>query len=427
MSLPKDMIGPKCSEILAAFRLADADVTVLAPLFRHLLSIPLEQASVRPGTIPEDLTEHVTKTQSYRKRMGQRGREVKQTDAKLKAELLDHSELHEAVVDLRKQQRALMTQIQRARGVSEEMLDAALAAYVEKLQKERPTNANMLAFRAQVLLPLNELVELTACSDWDNRLAVQETWERVLGAKTDGIAGAETLTNTLGMQLVLIPAGEFLMGSPDSDSEASSNEKPQHRVRITKPFYLGVYEVMQAQYQKVVGNNPSQFKGESLPVETVSWEDAVAFCKRLSEVAEERAAGHTYRLPTEAEWEYACRAGSTSKYSFGDSEAELEKYAWYVKNSDSTMHPVGGKQANGWGLYDMDGNVCEWCQDWYGPYTAGAANDPSGSGAASRRVLRGGGWRDYGGDCGSAYRSGLGPGYRLQSDGFRVAGVGSGP
>ncbi|MCY2990257.1 MAG: formylglycine-generating enzyme family protein [Planctomycetota bacterium] len=366
----------------------------------------------------------MTKTQSYRKRMGQLGREVKQTDAKVKAELLDHSELHEAVVALRKQQRALMTRIQRAREVSDEALDAALAAYVEKLPKERPTNANMLAFRAQVLLPLNELVELTACSDWDNRLAVQETWERVLGANGDRL---ETLTNTLGMQLVLIPTGEFLMGSPDSDSEAGSAEKPQHRVQITKPFYLGVYEVTQTQYQKVVGSNPSEFKGESLPVETVSWEDAVAFCQRLSEVAEERVAGRTYRLPTEAEWEYACRAGSTGKYSFGESEAELGKSAWYNKNSGNTTHPVGAKQANAWGLCDMHGNVWEWCQDWYGPYAAGQASDPSGSGAASLRVLRGGSWCDGGRICRSAYRLRIGPGGRNLVIGFRVAGVRSGP
>ena len=228
------------------------------------------------------------------------------------------------------------------------------------------------------------------------------------------------------MQLVLIPAGEFLMGSPDSDNEAGSDEKPQHRVRITKPFYLGVYEVTQAQYQKVVGSNPSHFKGESLPVETVSCKDAVAFCKLLSEVAEERAAGRSYRLPTEAEWEYACRAGSTSKYSFGDSEAELGKHAWYDKNSGSTTHPVGGRQANGWGLCDMHSNVWEWCQDWYGPYAAGAASDPSGPGSATLRVLRGGSWALKGGYCWSAYRFRGDPGDRYARYGFRVAGVRSG-
>ena len=197
-------------------------------------------------------------------------------------------------------------------------------------------------------------------------------------------------------------------------------------MQITNPFYLGVYEVTQAQYQKVVGSNPSNFKRASLPVETVSWEDARAFCTKLSEVAEERAAGRTYRLPTEAEWEYACRAGSAGKYSFGDTEAELGKLAWYDKNSGNTTHPVGEKQANAWGLYDMHGNVWEWCQDGYGPYEAGPASDLSVPGSASHRVLRGGSWSNLGKVCRSALRSRYAPVYRDQLYGFRVAGVRSG-
>ncbi|MCY2993224.1 MAG: SUMF1/EgtB/PvdO family nonheme iron enzyme [Planctomycetota bacterium] len=231
------------------------------------------------------------------------------------------------------------------------------------------------------------------------------------------------IINSLGMKLVLIPSGEFLMGSPDSIAEADAKEKPQHRVQITRPFYLGVYEVTQAQYQKVVGSNPSHFKGDSLPVETVSWEDAVAFCKRLSEVAEERLAGRTYRLPTEAEWEYACRTGSTSKYSFGESEAELEKYAWYDKNSGKRTHPVGANQANVWGLYDMLGNVWEWCQDGYGPYEAGPVTDPSGPGSASYRVDRGGSWINTSAFCRAAYRYWSSPSFRCDSLGFRLAAV----
>ena len=145
-----------------------------------------------------------------------------------------------------------------------------------------------------------------------------------------------------------------------------------------------------------------------------------------SEVAEELAAGRTYRLPTEAEWEYACRAGSASEYSFGDSEAELGKHAWYDKNSGNTTHPVGEKQANAWGLYDMHGNVWEWCQDGYGPYEAGPASDLSRPSSASDRVLRGGGWFFFGSLCRSAGRHGCGPGFRLRHFGFRVAGVRSG-
>ncbi|MCY2991427.1 MAG: formylglycine-generating enzyme family protein, partial [Planctomycetota bacterium] len=245
--------------------------------------------------------------------------------------------------------------------------------------------------------------------------------------KSSKPAGAfQVSENSLGIKFFLLPPGEFLMGSPDSDGDAGSDEKPQHWVWISKPFYLGVYEVTQAQYQKVVGSNPSDFKGEFLPVENVSWDDAVTFCKRLSEVAEERAAGRTYRLPTEAEWEYACRAASTSKYSFGDSETELGTYAWYDKNSGNTTHPVGAKQANAWGLYDMHGNVYEWCQDGYGPYAAGPTSDPSGHGSATDRVLRGGSWVSDGGGCRSAYRAGDDPGALYRIGGFRVAGVRSG-
>ncbi|MCY2989228.1 MAG: formylglycine-generating enzyme family protein, partial [Planctomycetota bacterium] len=253
--------------------------------------------------------------------------------------------------------------------------------------------------------------------------------EPPLDAKPKSSKPAETFqvsANSVGMKFVLLPPGEFLMGSPDSDGDAGYDEKPQHRVRITKPFYLGVYEVTQAQYQKVVGSNPSVVKGEFLPVETVSWDDAAAFCKRLSEVPAERAAGRAYRLPTEAEWEYACRAGSTSKFSFGDSETELGKHAWYDKNSGSKTHPVGEKQANVWGLYDMHGNVREWCQDWYGPYEAKPASDPSGPSSASFRVVRGGGWSDGGGSCRSASRFRNFQGFRFRNFGFRVAVVRSG-
>jgi formylglycine-generating enzyme required for sulfatase activity/tetratricopeptide (TPR) repeat protein len=175
---------------------------------------------------------------------------------------------------------------------------------------------------------------------------------------------AVDLGGSVSLEMVLIPAGEFMMGSSDSDRDALPIEKPQCRVRITKPFYLGVYEVTQAQYLKVMGNNPSYFRGESLPVESVSWKDAMAFCKRLSNLPTERSAGRTYRLPTEAEWEYACRAGTNTAYSFGDDVIALGDYAWCEKNANGTSHPIGQKKPNAWGLYDMHGNVIEWCADW---------------------------------------------------------------
>ncbi len=160
------------------------------------------------------------------------------------------------------------------------------------------------------------------------------------------------------MKLRLIPAGEFTMGSPGTESDRRADET-QHRVTLTKPFYLGVTEVTQEQYQKVMGSNPSGFKGPQNPVEQVSWNDAVAFCRKLSELPSEKSGGYVYRLPTEAEWEYACRAGTTTTYSFGDSESELGAYAWYIDNSGRTTHPVGGKRPNACGLYGMHGNVFE--------------------------------------------------------------------
>ena len=222
------------------------------------------------------------------------------------------------------------------------------------------------------------------------------------------------------LELVLIPAGEFLMGSPDSDN-TSRGEKPQHRVRITKPLYLGKYLVMQEQWQTVMGNNPSHFKGPKNPVERVSWDDCQQFFDKLN--AKSRPGGGKFRLPTEAQWEYACRSGSTEKYCFGDDEAQLGEYAWYTKNAGGQTHPVGEKKPNAWGLYDMHGNVWEWCQDWYnGEYYAHSlADDPTGSATGSIRMLRGGGWGSAAGLCRSAGRNVYAPGVRDDDLGLRVS------
>jgi len=234
------------------------------------------------------------------------------------------------------------------------------------------------------------------------------------GSEPNVPAGME-VTNSIGMKLRLIPAGEFMMGSPgDGFGET------QHRVSITKPFYLGVTEVTQEQYQKVMGKNPSKFKGPQNPVENVSWRDAVEFCGKLSAMPAEKAAGHVYRLPTEAEWEYACRAGTTTAYSFGDDASRLGDYGWFDGNSDTSTHPVGEKKPNDWGLYDMHGGVYELCQDRYGPYPSGSATNPTGATSGSYRVRRGGGWSYYARICRSASRSKNTPGYRFSDLGFRV-------
>jgi len=220
------------------------------------------------------------------------------------------------------------------------------------------------------------------------------------------------VVNSIDMRFVPIQAGTFTMGDVDNDDA--------HQVTLTKAFDLGVYEVTQEQYEKVMGTNPSNFKGPQNPVEKVSWDEAVEFCRKLSALPAEKSAGYVYRLPTEAEWECACRAETTTKYSFGDSASELGAYGWYDENSGKTTHPVGGKTPNPWGLYDMHGNVWEWCQDWHGKYPSGPVTDPTGPSLGSSRVRRGGGWDYYPRLCRSANRGRNSPDYRSSSLGFRV-------
>jgi formylglycine-generating enzyme required for sulfatase activity len=221
------------------------------------------------------------------------------------------------------------------------------------------------------------------------------------------------------MEFVLIPAGMFTMGSPDSDKEAD-DEKPAHQVTISKPFYLGKYEVTQEQWKSVMGTNPNKVQGDNTrPVETVSWKKVQQFIKKLNE----REGVTYYRLPTEAEWEYAARAGTTTIYSFGDNVSQLGNYAWYERNTGptTTTHPVGQKKPNAWGLYDMHGNVWEWVADRHGPYSADAVTDPTGPTAGTNRVIRGGAWPLVAGAVRAAFRAFHDPTYQDDTIGFRLA------
>lgn len=231
----------------------------------------------------------------------------------------------------------------------------------------------------------------------------------------------------IGMNLVSVTAGTFTMGSPNAEKGRDSDEGPETEVTLTQSYWLGETEVTQRQWEEIMGNNPSNSKGGNRPVESVTWNDAMEFCRRLT--TRERAAGrldgrHEYTLPTEAQWEYACRAGTITRFSFGDDAeyTQLGNYAWYASNSGQT-HDVAQKLANPWGLYDMHGNVWEWCLDWYsGSYPGGNVADPRGSSSGVNRLLRGGGFADVGRTCRSAYRRKVGtdprhPIYR----GFRVA------
>ena len=224
-------------------------------------------------------------------------------------------------------------------------------------------------------------------------------------------------TNSLGMTFWLIPAGTFMMGSPEEE-EGRSSDEVLHRVTISKSFYMQTTQVTQGQWQAVMGDNPSDFTncGENCPVENVSWDDTVKFIDKLNQADGK----NRYRLPTEAEWEYACRAGSNVAYCFGNDIWELDRFAWYDGNSGGETHPVGQLEPNAWGLYDMHGNVWEWCSDWYGNYPSGAVTDPAGSSTGSSRVYRGGGWFSLAVYCRSAPRRNYSPDLPGLILGFRL-------
>jgi formylglycine-generating enzyme required for sulfatase activity len=239
------------------------------------------------------------------------------------------------------------------------------------------------------------------------------------------------LAFTAPTNMVFIPPGTFRMGSPTKEVDRSSAyEGPQTDVTISRGFWMGKYEVTQGEYLAVMGSNPSLFAGDpNRPAEQVTWSDATNYCGRLTR--QERGVGRiatdsVYRLPTEAEWEYACRAWTSTRFSYGDDPGytNLTNYAWYYDNSGVVWHPVGQKRPNPWGLYDMHGNVWEWCQDWFGDYAGGFALDPQGPATGWGHVVRGGGWRGWAyhpGLCRSASRIGIGndPGGQPY-DGFRV-------
>lgn len=223
-----------------------------------------------------------------------------------------------------------------------------------------------------------------------------------------------------------IQPGSFLMGSPETEFDRSSDEGPQTQVTIRSGYWIGRFEVTQGEYTAVVGTNFSTFAGDTnQPVEQVSWFDATNYCGLLT--AQERAAGrlpdgYEYRLPTEAEWEFATRAGTTNRFFFGDDHdySQLPNYAWFNGNSGQSTHDVGGKQQNPWGLYDTSGNVFEWCADWYGPYPGGSTTDPAGPASGTGRVMRGGSWRYPGGDARSAARNFNLPEFASYGIGIRV-------
>ena len=305
-----------------------------------------------------------------------------------------------------------------------------------------------------------------------NDLQTPMLWGETTGNFDLGVLGPaeppKDFTNSIGMKFKLIPAGEFMMGSPDEEKDRSSDEGPVHRVRITKPYYLGVHEVRVGDFRKFVSDssyktegekdgkggygydvekgswsqkpeytwrNPGFSQSDEHPVVNVSWNDAVAYCEWLS-----KKEGREYRLPTESQWEYACRAGSKTRFHHGDdaeglasvgnvadgtAKEKFPKLTWAIEAKDgyAVTAPVGEFKANAFGLHDMHGNVWEWCSDWYGSdyYGNSQTDDPTGPTSGSLRVLRGGSWSDNARYCRSALRLGPPPGYRSINLGFRIA------
>jgi formylglycine-generating enzyme required for sulfatase activity len=260
------------------------------------------------------------------------------------------------------------------------------------------------------LLVMVLLAALIGCSSTTQvtQTTTQVKSETVKAVKKIDSGTIETFN---GIDFVYIPAGSFIMGS-DSTRE---NEKPAHKVTITKGFWLGKYEVTQEQWEKVMGKNSSYFRGVNFPIEHVTWDEIQSFITKLND--------KKYRLPTEAEWEYACRAGSTTKYYFGEDDKKLEKHCWFGDDNESgTTHPVGYKNPNRWGLYDVYGNVWEVCQDYFGfeYYTQSPEENPKGPAEGKSRIIRGGCWSCSDKTCNSTYRNFTSPNLPLNVIGFRL-------
>ena len=253
--------------------------------------------------------------------------------------------------------------------------------------------------------------------------AVASSSSNTLGyssASSSMSSGSNTISipvkNGISIDMVKVEAGTFMMGATSEMKDPYDNEKPVHQVTLTNDYYMGMYEVPQALWEAVMGSNPSEYKGDNLPVEMVSWNDCQEFISKLNSLT-----GRKFRLPTEAEWEYAARGGKKSRGYQYSGNSNISDVAWYDGNSGSKPHPVGTKQANELGIYDMSGNVYEWCSDWYGSYSSSSQTNPTGADSGSGRVVRGGSWYDFAWGCRLSYRGSITPFYRGNDLGLRLA------
>jgi formylglycine-generating enzyme required for sulfatase activity len=294
--------------------------------------------------------------------------------------------------------------IQRANGIVRENADAERRAR-EKAEADR---------RARERAEADRIAREKAEADRAAREKAEADRRARERAEADRIAREKA--EAMKIEMVYVPGGTFTRGcTSEQGSDCWGSEKPAHQVTLSS-FYVGKYEVTQAQWKAVMGSNPSNFRGDNLPVEKVSWDDVQEFIRKLN-----AQTGKRYRLPTEAEWEYAARGGNKSRnYKYSGSNT-LGNVAWYDDNSGSATHPVGQKSPNELGIYDMSGNVREWCSDWYGAYPASAQSNPTGASSGSDRVYRGGSWYYNAGSCRVAFRNNDSPGSSYYYHGFRLA------
>jgi len=286
--------------------------------------------------------------------------------------------------------------------------------------------SNLVLIITPILLALVFLCSTHVLSSAQNDLDFAPVGvKKAVRGETQGSPAPTHVIPSINYKMNYIRPGTFMMGSPSSEKGRYKDEK-QHQVTLTKGFYIGVTEVTQGQWKRIMGNNPSHFKncGEDCPVEQISWSDCKEFILRLNK----REKTRRYRLPTEAEWEYACRATSRSAFANGQitekdcgHDANLDKIGWYCGNSGKKTHPVAQKKPNSWGLYDMHGNVWEWCQDWHEKYPSLHLTDPKGPTSGSGRIFRGGGWNLSARRCRSAFRDSYSPHVRYKLLGFRLA------
>jgi formylglycine-generating enzyme required for sulfatase activity len=319
----------------------------------------------------------------------------------------------------------------------DEYLAGVLTEAVAEDALRRPVDAQALLTRAEQAGPLARVVTSPVVNEPARPTTTKRgrVWDVLAGLESGEVKQEKRLVNSAGMPFALIPKGSFAMGSPADEAGRRENEGPVHEVVLPNAFYLAVTPVTQEQYARVTGNNPARFQaaaggGPTHPVEMISWDEAVAFCTALSNLPAEREARRVYRLPTEAEWEYACRAGTRTAFhqgaSLGCDQAHFDgAYPYGDGRRGPTLPrtvPVGSFPPNTWGLSDMHGNVWEWCADWFEDrfYQNSPRSDPRGPDSGIYRVLRGGSWKNQAGTCRAAYRNALAPNQRQPFVGFRV-------